>query len=73
MPTYVSLIPSWYNEVVGAKSFVMLPLVSEGKLIGLIYGDYSKTHANPPAIIKDEKMAEWREKLIHILKSGPKG
>ena len=73
MPTYVSLIPSWYNEVVGAKSFAMLPLVSEGKLIGLIYGDYSKPHAVPPAEIKDGNMLEWRTKLVQTLKSGPKG
>lgn len=73
LPTYVNLIPSWYNEVVGAKSFVMLTLVNEGKLIGLIYGDYSKPHTSAPAELRDEKMAEWRTKLIQTLKSGPKG
>lgn len=73
LPTYASLIPTWYNEVVGAKSFAMLPLVSEGKLIGLVYGDYSKLHASPPPEIKDGNMAQWRAKLIQVLKSGPKG
>lgn len=72
-PTYASLIPSWYNEAVGAKSFVMLPLVSEGKLIGMIYGDYPKPHSSPPAELRDIQMTEWRTNLIQILKSGPKG
>jgi len=73
MPTYASLIPSWYNEVVGAKSFVMLPLISEGKLIGLVYGDYLKIHTHGPMELKDKKMLEWRTKLVQVLKSGPKG
>ena len=70
LPTYANLIPGWYNEAVGAKSFVMLPLVSDGKLIGLIYGDYSKALASPPAQLRDGKMVEWRAKLVQILKAG---
>ena len=72
LPTYASLLPDWYNEVVGAKSFVMLPLVSEGKLIGLVYGDYSKPQTKAPVEIKDAAMLDWRTKLIETLKSGPK-
>jgi len=72
MSTYASLIPSWYNEVVGAKSFVMLPLINEGKLIGLVYGDYLKIHTRGPVELKDSKMLEWRTKLVQVLKSGPK-
>ena len=68
MPT---LIPSWYNEVVGARSFVMLPLVSKGKLIGLIYGDFLKTHTSAPTELKDSNMFEWRTKLTQTLISGP--
>ena len=37
-PKLATLIPEWYLKDVGAQSFIMLPLLSEGKLIGLIYG-----------------------------------
>ena len=48
-------------------------MVNEGKLIGVIYGDYSKIKSTPPVVLKDGKMAEWRTKLIKILKAVPKG
>jgi len=69
---YAKLIPSWYHEVVGASSFVMLPLVSEGKLLGIIYGDYSKPRASTPHGLTEGSMPEWRDKLIQALRSGPK-
>lgn len=73
LPPYASLIPSWYHEVVGAKSFVMLPLVSEGKLLGVIYGDFSKPCSISPSGLVEGDMLEWRSKLIQTLKAGPKG
>lgn len=71
LPVYAHLIPDWYHDDVGAKSFVMLPLVNEGKLLGLIYGDYPKTYIHAPSEIAEECMQEWRTKLVQILK--PKG
>ncbi|MDP2144183.1 MAG: HDOD domain-containing protein [Gallionella sp.] len=32
-------IPDWYHETVNAPSFVLLPLMLDGKAIGLIYAD----------------------------------
>ena len=69
LPPYVSLIPSWYHEVVGAKSMAMLTLVNEDKLIGFIYGDYTKPKASAPAELKDENMLAWRTSLINALTS----
>ncbi|MEJ1959913.1 MAG: HDOD domain-containing protein [Nitrosomonadales bacterium] len=34
VPAYAKLIPEWYQEVVGACSFVMLPLMNGGKCSG---------------------------------------
>jgi len=45
----------------------MLSLVSEGKLLGIIYGDYSHARANAPTGLTEGKMQEWRSKLIQIL------
>lgn len=71
LPPFANLIPSWYHEAVGAKSFVMLPLVSEGKLVGIVYGDYSKPRASAPSGLAEGSMLEWRTKLAQILKSAP--
>jgi len=69
LPPYAKLIPNWYKNDIGAKSFIMLSLVSEGKLVGIIYGDYSQSHASAPAGLTEGKMQEWRAKLIQILKT----
>lgn len=70
LPKYASLIPPWYKEVVGAKSFAMLPLLHEGKLIGMIYGDYSKPQTSAPPGLAEGIMQEWRNKLIKAIQSG---
>ena len=67
---YANLIPAWYHEVVGAQSFVMLPLLNEGKLLGMIYGDYLKPQASAPSGLTEGSMLEWRDKLIQALHSG---
>ena len=70
---YAALIPAWYSETVSAKSFVLLSLASDDKLVALIYCDYAKPVATLPPEVKDESMKEWREKLLEVLKYGPKG
>ncbi len=69
-PTYAKLIPPWYSELVGAQSFVMLPLMSEGKVLGLIYGDYSEPHPSAPPELAEGSMQEWRDQLSQALRSG---
>jgi HD-like signal output (HDOD) protein len=71
-PKFSSLIPEWYHEVVGAGSFVMLPLKSEDKLIGMIYGDFSKPQTSPPSGLAEGIMLEWRNKIIQAIQSGSK-
>ena len=68
---YAQLIPGWYHEIVGARSFVMLPLLHEGKLLGIVYGDYTKPRASAPPGLADGNMLEWRIKLAKTLMSGP--
>ena len=70
LPTYAKLVPEWYHEVVGARSFVMLPLASEGKLLGMIYGDYSEPQASTPLGLGEGSMLEWRGQLVNALQSG---
>lgn len=70
MPSYAKLIPEWYQEVVGARSFVMLPLSCEGKLLGMIYGDYSEPRSSAPPGMAEGNMLEWRNQMILALQSG---
>ncbi|WP_301103143.1 HDOD domain-containing protein [Propionivibrio sp.] len=69
-PSYVKLIPEWYHEVIGARSFVMLPLLSEEKLLGMIYADYSELRSSAPQELAEGSMLEWRNLLIQALQSG---
>jgi HD-like signal output (HDOD) protein len=69
-PAYAKLVPAWYPELVGARSFVMLPLIHDGKVLGLIYGDYAEPHASAPLELAEGSMREWREQLLQALLSG---
>ena len=72
LPLYAKLIPGWYHEIVGARSFVMLPLMSEEKLVGTVYGDYSKPRASAPPGLAEGSMLEWRNQMVNALQSGPR-
>jgi serine/threonine protein kinase len=37
-------IPAWYRNMVDAPSFILLPLMVDGKPVGLIYGDMSSAN-----------------------------
>lgn len=69
-PACARLLPGWYADLVGGKSFVMLPLVSEGKLLGLVYGDYSESRASGPPGLAEGSMQEWRDQLVLALQAG---
>jgi hypothetical protein len=71
-PKFAALMPEWYQKDVGAQSFIMLPLLSEGKLIGMIYGDYLKPQTSAPQSVAEGLMLEWRNKLIRSILSGQK-
>ena len=70
LPAYTKLIPGWYQEMVGAKSFAMLPVASEGKLLGMIYGDYSERHVGELPEFVQGQMSVWRRQLCDALKAG---
>lgn len=69
-PAYAKLLPAWYHELVGAHSFVILPLITGGKLLGILYGDYSEPRASAPHGMAEGLMLDWRQQLIHALQSG---
>ena len=69
LPMYAKLIPDWYHEAVGARSVVMLPIASEGKVLGMIYGDYSEPHSSVPPGLAEGNMREWRDQLAQILQT----
>ena len=72
LPKFAGLIPDWYKEAVGAQSFIMMPLLNDGKLVGMIYGDYTKPQSSAPVGIADGVMLGWRKKLIQAILAGEK-
>jgi len=71
-PSLAKLIPEWYPAAVGAKSFVMLPLMNAGKLLGMLYGDYAEPRATGPTGLAEGEMLKWRGQLTQALQAGPK-
>ncbi len=66
--TYAKYLPDWYADVVGARSVMLLTLVSDGQPVGLLYGDYDRAHPAAPAdIARDPSVLAWREQLQAIL------
>lgn len=41
-PAIAARIPPWYREAIGARNFLLLPLVINGKPFGIIYADASQ-------------------------------
>lgn len=72
LPKYSSIMPAWYQEHVGAKSFVMIPLLNEGKPVGMMYGDFTKPQLSAPSGFSAEPMVEWRKKLVNAILAGSK-
>ena len=68
-PMYANLVPEWYHQVVGARSFVMLP-ISKGKMLGIIYADYSEPRESPPPDLAQGSMRDWRKQLAQALQLG---
>lgn len=38
-------VPQWYRQLLPAKTFILFPLMLEGKAIGLFYGDRNEAHS----------------------------
>lgn len=70
LPAYAKLIPEWYSPLVGARSFVMLPLIHGDRLLGMIYGDFCQPRPVAPEGLAQGEMLEWRASLIQALLSG---
>jgi HD-like signal output (HDOD) protein len=69
-PTYAKLLPDWYREIVGARSFMTLTLVHNEKVLGVVYGDFTEQRAAAPPELKEPAMQEWRAQLIQALLAG---
>jgi HD-like signal output (HDOD) protein len=64
---FVKLLPPWYQGVVGAKSMQLTALSHEGKLRGMLYGDYTEgrpavDHGKP-----SEAVQKWLDMIIDAL------
>jgi HD-like signal output (HDOD) protein len=70
LPSYAKLIPDWYRELLGARSFVMLRLQGGEKLLGMLYADYSEMQSAAPQKLAEGDMRDWRKQLIQALQSG---
>jgi HD-like signal output (HDOD) protein len=66
-PECVGLMPDWYQDAADARTFAMLPLMNGDKLLGMIYGDYSRQCAQPPVSLDGGDMLGWRNRLIEVL------
>lgn len=69
-PNYVKLMPNWYQEVVGAHAFVMLPLLHKDHTLGMLYGDFTHPLTQSPLKPGDTQLADWRNQLIKALLAG---
>lgn len=67
------LIPKWYHDAFTAKSLAILPLVSQEKVVGMIYGEYQARQAKQPVKLDCEQMLEWRNQMVEILATGAMG
>ena len=70
LPAYAKLLPEWYAGLVGAKSFMMLPLMAGDKLLGILYGDYCDLQPLAPEGLATGDMVTWRSQLVTALQSG---
>ncbi len=72
-PSYVKLLPEWYGELVGAKSFSVFSLVHDEKLLGFLYGDYSVARPSAPREKTPGTVKKWRDQLVAALLVGTPG
>ena len=68
-PNLAPVIPPWYSELVGARSFLLMSLVSDGQFLGMVYGDYAEFHPKSPQELNQESIRESRECLKKALQS----
>lgn len=63
-------IPDWYYKEVGARAFLLMPLVREGMVLGLLYGDYdTPPEDSPKGMAAQEPVTEWRMQMQEALMS----
>lgn len=69
-PAIAPYIPGWYQSLVGARAFLLMPVVHEGKKLGLLYGDFDEPPAeSPQPIMAQERVKACREQLKEALLS----
>ncbi|MDF3034777.1 MAG: Protein kinase:GAF [Paucimonas sp.] len=71
-PAYAKMMPDWYADALGARSFLAMSLVAGDQFLGMVYGDYSEIHPSPPAETVPGRMRQWRNHLVTALQAGAK-
>jgi HD-like signal output (HDOD) protein len=62
-------IPAWYRErLPEARAFILLPLVRDGKPLGLLYGDWEAVPGVPPPVITGAERALLRALRDQVLR-----
>ncbi len=70
---YVKYLPEWYAGLVGARSVMLLTLVSAGQPVGLLYSDYDMARPiAPTGMAHDPELLAWREQLQTVLQGQKK-
>jgi HD-like signal output (HDOD) protein len=67
---FSKLLPDWYPGLVGAHSFQVVSLVHEGKLLGMLYGDYTEARAALPVEKQEGNARHWRDAILAALNTG---
>lgn len=69
-PAYEKLFPSWYGELVGAQSCLLLPIVHGADCLGLLYGDFAMPPDAAPQGYAGGVVMDWRKDIADALQSG---
>ncbi len=66
---FSKLLPHWYHSAVGADSFQLTSMVRDGKVRGILYGDYSKSRPAEGRDAKPEGVQKWLDMIMDALDS----
>jgi HD-like signal output (HDOD) protein len=66
-PAFVKLLPEWYPGQVGARSFQLIALSQNGKLRGMLYGDYTDGRAVTEREASPEAAQQWLGVIVNAL------
>jgi hypothetical protein len=71
-PVIAQRLPEWFGKKVRAGGFVLLPIVKDGAVLGMLYGDQrqpGQMQINDRALTL---LKNLRNQVLHAMVTGPK-